>query len=327
MSFRWGILGCGSIARKFATGLKALDDAQLVAVGSRTQDNADAFGNEFDVPARHSSYQALAEDPLVDAVYVATPHPMHKDNSILCLENGKAVLCEKPFTVNEGEARELIAVAREKNVFLMEAMWTRFLPVIIETRKRIADGEIGEVRMVSADFGFRANVNPEGRLFSPSLAGGALLDIGVYTVSFASMIMGAQPSDIAGGAQIGETGVDEQGAMVFGYGEAGRLALLSCAIRARTPHDATIIGTDGYIRLPKFWSGTEAVLVKGNNEEVIEAPYEGNGYNCEAEEVARCVQEGKTESDIMPLDETLAIMNTLDRIRSDWGLKYPMEQQ
>ncbi len=324
-ALRWGILGCGSIARKFATGLQALDDAQLVAVGSRTQDNADAFGNEFNVPTRHSSYEDLAADPLVDAIYVATPHPMHKDNSILCLEHGKAVLCEKPFTVNEAEARELVSVAREKNLFLMEAMWTRFLPVIIEARKRIANGDIGDVRMVSADFGFRANVNPEGRLFSPALAGGALLDIGVYTVSLASMIMGGQPTDIAGGAQIGETGVDEQGAIVFGYGEEGRLALLSCAIRSRTPHDATIIGTDGYIRLLTFWSGTRAILVKGNNEEVIDAPYEGNGYNCEAAEVAKCVNEGKTESDIMPLDETIAIMNTLDRIRTHWGLKYPME--
>ena len=324
-AFKWGILGCGNIAKKFATGLQALDDAQLVAAGSRTIENANAFADQFSVPNRHGSYEELAADPDVDAVYVATPHPMHKDNSILCLEHGKAVLCEKPFTVNEAEARETIDISRDKNVFLMEAMWTRFLPVIVEVRKRIENGDIGDVRMVSADFGFRANINPTGRLWDLNLAGGALMDIGIYTVSFASMIFGMQPTDIAGGAQIGETGVDEQGALVFGYGEEGQLALLSCAIRARTPHDATIIGSDGYIRLPTFWSGTKAIIKKGNDEEVIEAPYDGNGYNCEAAEVARCVRAGLIESPTIPHAETIAIMNTLDRIRSHWGLKYPME--
>lgn len=318
-------MGCGKIAHRFATGLKALDDATLVATGSRTEENANAFADEYGTPNRHGSYEALADDPDVDAIYVASPHPMHRDNAILCLEKGKPVLCEKPFTVNEREARSVVNVAREKEVFLMEAMWTRFLPVIQEVKKRVSTGQIGDVRMLTADFGFRANVNPEDRLFNLDLAGGALLDIGVYTVSFASLIIGQQPTEIEGGAAMGETGVDEQAVMAFGYEDGGRVAALTCAIRARTPHEATIIGTDGWIRLPSFWCGTKAIITRGNNEEVIELPYDGNGYNCEAEEVARCVREGKTESDIMPLDETLAVMNTLDRIRAHWDFKYPMD--
>lgn len=318
-------MGCGKIAHKFSTGLKALDDATLVATGSRTEENANAFADEYGAPNRHGSYEALADDPDVDAIYVATPHPMHKDNAILCLKNGKPVLCEKPFTVNEREARSVVNVAREKEVFLMEAMWTRFLPVIQEVKKRVSTGQIGDVRMLTADFGFRANVDPEGRLFNIDLGGGALLDIGVYIVSFASFIIGQQPTKIEGGAAMGETGVDEQAVMAFGYEDGGQVAALTCAIRARTPHEATIIGTDGWIRLPSFWCGTKAIITRGNNEEIIELPYDGNGYNYEAEEVARCVREGKTESGIMPLDETLSVMNTLDRIRVHWDFKYPMD--
>ena len=163
--FRWGILGCGNIAKKFAGGLQALGDAELVAVGSRSQENADRFADEFGADRRHASYEALASDPEVDAIYVATPHPFHKENSILCLKHKKPVICEKPFTLNRAEAEELVSVARGENVFLMEAMWTRFLPLVVRLRELLAEGVIGDVRMVQADFGFRTNVNPAGRLF------------------------------------------------------------------------------------------------------------------------------------------------------------------
>ena len=174
---RWGILGPGSIANQFAKGLQAAPDGQLVAVGSRDLQRAEAFAEQYDAPNRHGSYEELVADPEVDAIYVATPHPFHKENSILCLEAGKAVLCEKPFTVNAAEAAEIVAVARAKKVFLMEAMWSRYLPIIVQVRKWLDEGAIGEPLQVNADFGFRAGVNPEGRLFSPALAGGALLDV------------------------------------------------------------------------------------------------------------------------------------------------------
>jgi len=322
--FRWGILGCGSIAKKFATGLQALDDAELVAVGSRSQENADRFADEFGADRRHTSYEDLASDPDVDAIYVATPHPYHAENSILCLKNKKPVLCEKPFTLNKRQAEEVVAVSRAENVFLMEAMWTRFLPLMVRVRELLGGDVIGDVRMVQADFGFRANVKPEGRLFNLALGGGGLLDVGVYAVSFASMILGS-PSSIVSSAVIGETGVDEQAGIVFTYPD-GQMAMLSCAVRTRTPHEATIMGTDGYIRLhSSFWNGTKGTLHRGNDVEEIDEPYPGNGYNLEAAEVARCVRAGKLESDVIPHDESIAIVGTLDDIRSQWSLKYPME--
>ena len=179
---RWGILGPGSIAHKFAVGLQAIPAGELVAVGSRDQQRADAFADQYGAPNRHASYEALSTDPDIDAVYVATPHPFHQDNAILCLEAGKAVLCEKPFTINAAEAEAV--VARANGVFLMEAMWSRYLPIMVQVRQWLDAGAIGEPLMVSADFGFRAGVNPAGRLFNPALGGGALLDIGIYVVSF-----------------------------------------------------------------------------------------------------------------------------------------------
>ena len=323
---RWGILGTGRIAAKFAEGLAVLPDAELVAVGSRSQDTADAFAERFSIPRRHPSYADLAADPTVDVIYVATPHPLHKENSLLCLNAGKAVLCEKPFTINATQAEEVIRCAREKRLFLMEAMWTRFLPVMVKVREWLSAGAIGEPRMVSADFGFRAGFDPKGRLLNPSLGGGALLDVGVYTVSFASMVFGGPPCDIAALAHLGETGVDEQSAMVLRYGR-GQLAVLSCAVRTSTPQEARIVGTEGTIRIdPPFWHSARATLsIAQQGDEVAEMPFDGNGYNCEAAEVMNCLRAGKLESNIMPLDETLTIMKTMDAIRKQWGLRYPME--
>jgi len=320
----WGILGTGSIAKKFAAGLTALSDAKLVAVGSRKQETADAFADEFDVPNRHASYEALADDPDVDVIYVATPHTFHKASSILCLEAGKAVLCEKPFTINAAEAEELIGVARERGVFLMEAMWSRFLPTLCKARELLAEGAIGEPRMLAADFGFRAGVDPERRLFNPALGGGALLDVGVYCVSLASMVFGGPPARIASLATLGETGVDEQSAFILGH-DNGELAVLYTAVRTQTGHEARIMGTEGHIHIPAFWHATGLTLSSGGEQKQIDAPFEGNGYNYEAAEVMECLRAGRRESDVMPLDETLSIMQTLDRIREQWGLKYPME--
>jgi len=322
---RWGILSTGWIANKFARGLSVLPDAEIVAVGSRAQATADAFGDQFDVPHRHASYAALAADPDVDVVYIGTPHPFHKENSLLCLQAGKAVLCEKPFTINAGEAEEVIALAREKGLFLMEALWSRYIPVIVRLREMLAEGAIGEVRALTADLGFRREVDPQSRLFDPELGGGALLDVGIYPISFASMVLGT-PSRIASMATMGQTGVDELAGIVFGYDE-GQLAILHTALQTNTAIEATVMGTRGQMRVhsPWYYGTTLTLSVEEHENEVISLPYEGNGYNFEAAEVMRCLREGKRESDVMPLNETLAIMQTLDAIRAQWGFKYPME--
>jgi len=322
---RWGIIGTGSIAHKFATGLGACADAELVAVGSRRQKTADKFASEFNVPHRHASYEALAADADVDAVYIATPHAMHKEDSILCLDAGKAVLCEKPFAINAREAKEVIRLARKKKLFLMEAMWSRFQPVQVKVRELVAAGAIGEVRMVQSDFGFRAGLDPKGRLFDPHLGGGALLDVGVYNISLASMLFGP-PTEVKALAHLGETGVDEQAAVILIH-EGGRLAVSSTAIRTTTLHEAVILGTTGWIRIDKPWwrSGGLTLTVHGKGDTHIDTPMTSNGYNYEAGEVMSCLAAHRLESDVMPLGETLSIMKTMDRIRAQWGLKYPME--
>jgi len=324
-TIRWGILGTGNIAASFAHGLAALDDAELIAVGSRTAESAAAFAERFAIPHRHGSYDALASDPDVDAIYVATPHPLHHANALLCLRAGKAVLCEKPFTLNAGQAEQVIEEARRRKLFLMEAMWTRFLPHMTHIRDLIANGAIGEVRMVKADFCFRTAFDPAHRLFDPALGGGALLDVGVYPVALASMVFGA-PAQISSVADIGATGVDEQVGIVCRYA-GGQLAILSAATRTDTPPEAIVAGTDGCIRVHhSWWAPTSFTLERADQPpETIAPPTVGNGYNYEAAEVMRCIRAGAMESPVMPLDETLSIMRMLDTIRAQIGVRYPGE--
>ena len=322
---RWGILSTGNIARQFARGLENAPGAELAAVGSRSQEQADAFGDEFDAPRRHASYEDLAADPGVDIIYVATPHPMHEANTRLCLAAGKAVLCEKPFAMNAAQARRMAADARAKGLFLMEAMWTRFLPATVKVREWVRGGAIGDLRMAAADFGFRAPWEPEGRLLNRDLGGGALLDVGCYAISYASMLMQSAPGETAGFAHIGETGVDEQGGIVLRY-SGGRIALLGCAVRTEMRQEARILGTEGQITAEPFWRATEAVLVANGKEERASLPFEGNGYGHQAIEAMRCLRAGETESTVMPLDETIAIMETMDRVRKHWGLRYPADE-
>ncbi|MBN2084329.1 MAG: Gfo/Idh/MocA family oxidoreductase [Anaerolineales bacterium] len=325
-AIRWGILGTGGIAQKFAEALALLPDARMTAVGSRTKESADAFGAKWKIPNRHGSYAALMADPEVDAVYIATPHTLHSENALGCLAAGKAVLCEKPFTINARQAEEVITLARRKKIFLMEAMWTRFLPVFQKIRSLLAEGAIGEVRQMQADFAFQAAYDPKGRLFDPALGGGALLDLGVYPVSFASMVFGEAPRRLVSVASLGKTGVDEQSAAVIEY-SAGRLAVVSCALRFDSPQVAHIIGTGGRIRVHPAWWHADTITVSraGREDEIITLPNLGNGYPHEAVEVMECLRGGKLESRVMPLEESLRIMQTLDAIRAEWGLKYPGE--
>ena len=247
----WGILGLGVIARHFATALAATPGARIAAVGSREQAKADAFAAEFGAARAHGSYEALAADPEVEAVYIATPHPMHAANALLCLRHGKAVLLEKPFTLNAPEAEEVVALARERRLFLMEAMWTRFFPLMARLRAMVADGAIGDPRMVVADFGYRAPFDPQRRHLNPELGGGGLLDVGIYPLSFASMFFGA-PEQVTGVAEIGRTGVDEQAALALRYGK-GRVAAITTGVSTATPHEAWLMGTEGRIRIHPPW--------------------------------------------------------------------------
>jgi len=322
---RWGILGTGKIAHQFAAALRRLPDAELLAVGSRSAESAGRFADEFEVARRYKNYAELVSDPEVEVIYVATPHSCHAENTRLALNAGKAVLCEKPFTINAAQAHEVIKLARERKLFLMEAMWTRCFPLLAKLRELVSSAAIGETRQLTADFGFRAEYQDEPRLFGPEFGGGALLDVGVYPVSLASLIFGP-PKRIVSTANFGPSGVDEEAAMILTHG-GGEMAVLHTAIRLETAQEAIITGTHGRIRIHSpWWRPSRMTLSRdGKSDERFDFPLEGNGYEYEAQEVMACLRSGKLESPLMPLDESLSIMKTLNAIRAQWGLKYPME--
>jgi predicted dehydrogenase len=311
---QWGILGTGGIARTFVTDLQLSDFGVATAVGSRSQGSADRFADELGIANRHVGYESLVADPDVDVVYVATPHPMHRDNAILALRAGKHVLVEKPFTMNAVEAREIVQVARENGRFAMEAMWTRFLPHIAVIRDWLARGVLGDIVTVIADHGQWFAEDPEFRLFAPELGGGALLDLGVYPVSFASMVLGT-PDRIVSMSDPAFTGVDAQTSMVFGY-DRGAQAVLTCSLRAKSPTRASIVGTDARIEIAgDFYAPTNITLIPRHGVETsIESAHEGRGLRHQADEVARRLAAGDLESPLMPLDETISIMETMDTV-------------
>jgi predicted dehydrogenase len=311
---RWGIVGTGWIASTFAKDLKLSDSGTVVAVGSRSQESADRFADAYGIRTRHDSYEALVSDPDVTAVYVATPHPMHHANTLLALEAGKPVLVEKAFTMNAEEARDLVRVAREKQLFLMEAMWTRFLPHVREIRRLVAEGALGELVTVMADHGQWFRQDASHRLFAPELGGSALLDLGVYPVSFASMLLGT-PSTIKAVVTPSFTGVDGQVSMAFGY-DSGAQALLNCTSAAKSPTWAAIVGTEARIEVQgNFYSpSTFTLIARDGKERRWDKRHKGHGLRHEADETARCIGEGLLESPLMPLDETVSIMETMDAV-------------
>lgn len=323
---RWGILSTGKIARSFAEGLGFVPDAELVAVGSRTAETAQAFAREFKVPRAHANYEALANDPEVDVVYIATPHSLHHDNCILCLKAGKHVLCEKPFTINAAEAERVIATARRNNRFLMEAMWTRYIPLVVHLRQLLAEGVTGDLELFTSALGFLPHgLPPTHYILKPELGGGILLDAGIYPVSLASMVFGRQPANITGFAAF-SGGVDMQDAIVFSY-PGGAQASIVASLKTVIPPEFAIYGSAGRIHVhPPLFRPTRMTLSRlGQADQTIEMPLHGNGWNYQAVEVGNCIRAGKPESAIMPLDETFAIMQTMDRIRAQWNFKYPFE--
>lgn len=322
---RWGVIGTGGIAAKFAQDLRHLPDAQLVAVGSRSQATADAFAQKHGAERAHPSYAELVADPDVDAVYVSTPHPMHRDDALLAIEAGKAVLCEKAFTVNAEQAREVVAAARARGVFVMEAMWTRFLPHMVKVREVIASGVLGTIQAVYADHGQWFAEDPAFRLFAPELGGGALLDLGVYPISFASMVLGT-PTRVTAVSDPAFTGVDAQTSMILQY-DGGAQAVLTCLLSARSTVRAAVIGTDGRIEIDWVWyqPSTFRVITRSGEVTEYDEPCEPRGMQYEAAEVARCVRAGRLESPTLTLAETVSIMETMDEVRRQIGLRYPGE--
>ena len=326
---RWGILGTGKIATAFATALQDTPGAQLVAVASRSVDSANKFGAQFGVTRCHGTYQGLADDEQVDVVYIATPHPMHHENAIMCLTGGKALLVEKSFTMNRRQAEDVIKLAREKQLFVMEAMWTRFMPAVVEAKRIVDSGEIGVPANVNVDFGFTADAGPEHRLFNPELGGGALLDLGIYPLSMSSFFLG-HVEGVKAQAEMAATGVDLQTSFTLQHTGGGVSSCL-CSLRSRTPTELTISGTKGFVRLHDRFHNTERIsvtLVDGasRSERTIELPRSGNGYTHEAQEVGRCMRAGLIESPVMPHAETLNIMGMLDAIRAQIGLRYSADQ-
>jgi predicted dehydrogenase len=322
---RWGILGTGRIAREFAQALAATPGAILAAVASRSQAAADAFGDAFGIPLRLPSYAALAASAAVDLVYIGTPHPQHAANALAMLDGGKGVLCEKPFALNLREAQAVIERARERGLFLMEAMWTRFLPALDEARRILASGELGEVSQGAADFGFAAPFDPAGRLFDPHLGGGALLDVGIYPLSILSDLLGPVEG-VQAQAEIGATGVDLQTTFLLRHA-GGALATGACSIKAASPIELTLSGAKGHLRIdaPFFRAASVTVAPQGGPARTIACPYLGNGYVHEAIEAQRCWQAGLPESPRMTHAQTLAQMALLDTIRRQIGVRYPNE--
>ena len=321
--FKWGIIGPGHIAASFAEGLAAAEGCTLYGAASRTPGRAQKFIKTWGGEKAYTSYEALLEDREVDAVYISTPNNLHLENAKAALKAGKPVLCEKPLTLNEAQTRELIDTAREEKVYLMEAMWARFFPLMDKIRSLIAEGAIGDIRMVQADFGFRRpEASPDGRVFNLKLGGGSLLDVGVYPIAFFQMLLG-DPDEVQGLAHVGETGVDEQCTFLLSYPE-GRLAMGSSAIMTRTPWEARIMGTEGRIHIPLgWWRPSSISLWKDDREQVIEEPFRGNGYNFEAVAVMNDVRAGRLENEMMPLKDSLSITKTMDRLRKLWGVTYP----
>jgi len=324
-TLRWGILAPGAIAALFATDLKE-HGRKLVAVGSRNQARADAFAAKFDIKRAHGSYQALVDDPEVDVVYIASPHTEHAAHAELALRHGKHVLIEKPFALTEEQARRVCDVARETGLFAMEAMRTRFMPHSIRMHELIKEGALGEIRNVIADHFQILNSDPESRLWNPELGGGALLDLGVYNVSFASDFMGP-PSEIDAVATMTSTGVDQSTSMIFRYPN-GAIASLQTAMDGRGPNRAAIIGTKARIEVASVFYKSSKFQLLNDKDEVLEnfhQPYPGWGKQYEFMEVERCLAAGFTESSRMSLDESVAIVGTMDKVRQKIGLKYPVE--
>jgi len=321
----WGVIGAGGIARAFVRDCQGAG-LNVVAVGSRTQEAADRFASELNIASAHSSYQQLVDDPTVDIVYVATPHPMHLENALLAIEAGKHVLIEKPITLNAGQAQAIKDAAAAKGFFAMEAMWTRFLPSMLHIEELIESGVIGEVRAIQADHSQFLPYERAPRLHEPQLGGGALLDLGIYPVSFVHRLLG-EPREIVARGTLTNLGVDEIVSAILTFG-SGAQATIQSGFMAAGANTATVIGSRGRIEIDRVWYNQSSFTVfdqQGSAIERYETKIDSRGMHFQALEVERCIAAGLLQSDRMSLDESIQIMNVLDEIRRQIGVSYPGE--
>jgi predicted dehydrogenase len=318
---RWGIIGLGRIANSFATDLSTIEDAELYAVASRNQEKADEFAKKHGATKAYDSYETLANDPNIDAVYIATPHALHKENALMCLENGIAVLGEKPFAMNAKEVDQMIAKAKEKNVLLMEALWTYFLPHYQYVLKEIKNKVYGNIQKIEADFGFQRPYNTDARLFNKSMGGGSLLDIGIYPI-FATLSTLGLPNSIDASATFFENGIDSACNMTFNYGNNVKAYLKSSLLEV-LPTQAIFYCEKGTIKIDtQFHAPTTVSILNEEKEKVVDFNYNTIGYNYETIHFNKLLREGKTESDIMPFEFSQKLIKTLDDVRSIINLHY-----
>lgn len=326
-TIRWGILGAGKIANKFASDLALVSGAELKAIASQNKVKGEEFARTHNVPILYSSYQALVLSEEVDVIYIATPHGLHHEQAMLCLNHGKAVLCEKSFALNLKQVMEMVELARKKKVFLMEAFWTRFIPQYEKVHQMINRGDIGEVKLIQADFGFKAPSPLAPRLYEPALGGGSLLDIGIYPVFLALSILG-RPTEVNALMSPYPSGVDEQIIINMKF-ENGALAVAFSTFAADSPTEAVIAGTEGRIQMRNRFHNPvghiEFVKSRDEVQQIIVQKEEGYGYQFEARHVCDCLRKGLTESPVYTLDDSILLMETLDRIRKSAGIKYPVD--
>ncbi|MGB7843819.1 MAG: Gfo/Idh/MocA family oxidoreductase [Salinimicrobium sp.] len=318
---KWGIIGPGRIARKFAASLTHVEDAELYGVASRSFERAAIFAKEAGATMVFSSYEQMLQDKEVDVIYVATPHVFHHKHTLLCLQHGKAVLCEKPFAINKEQVEEMIATARENKVFLMEAMWTPFLPHIKYLNEILNSGKYGKVKKLTADFGFDAPFDEEGRLFKKSLGGGSLLDIGIYPIFLALHSLG-KPEKVEANAEFGKTGVDENCEVILSYSN-GAKADLKSSIKEKTPTTAEFELEKATIKLHSKWHEPTTVSIitaQGTEEKKFDTA--SFGYEYEARHVQEMLREGRTESDVMTFEKSLELISMLDQVRKEIKLEY-----
>jgi len=326
---RWGILGCGRIASKFAADLSLVKDAELFAVASRSMANAQEFASHYPARFVYGNYAELASNPLVDIIYVATPHSHHHEHTLLCLQHNKAVLCEKAFAINARQAGEMIREAKSRKVFLMEALWTKFLPHYNRVKEMINYDELGQIRSILVNFGFKPVEPVPDRIYNPTLGGGTLLDIGIYNVFMALSFLG-KPDEIDAWMSPSDTGVDAQCAITFRY-KTGAIAQLFSTFQSNLQTEADISGDKGRIRLTsRFYEPSSTIEFypgRVDSRQVIPADKEGGwGYQYEIRHVQECIRQGLTESPVMTLDDTLMMMEVLDEIRSKAGIIYPADK-
>ena len=325
---RWGILGCGRIARKFSSDLKYVEDAELIAAGSRSQEAAEKFSSEFPVKHLHDSYEALVKNPEIDVIYVASPHGLHYDHVMLCLDHNKPVLCEKAFALNSGQAQKMIDKARTKGIFLMEALWTKFMPHYNKVLHLLKEGQLGTIKNVLVNFGFAPIPPVPARLFDPSLGGGSLLDIGIYNIFITTSVLG-KPDEIIASMIPASTGVDEQCSIVFKY-RNGAIAQLFCSLSTNLATEADISGDKGRIRLTsRFYEPSTTIeFYPGRPETKQIIPYDkepGWGYQYEARHVHDCLRKGLSESPIMTHADTMMMMEIMDEVRRIAGIRYAVD--